>query len=92
MTQDVREPRDVHTWFGLTYASYFVMPRAVLEAMPIEWQYRFTALVNELNAMLDWGDGDYTVQLRDADGRFVRDPLKDYRRPPRIARKVREAG
>lgn len=78
--------QDVHSWFGLSYASYFVMPRAVLEAMPIEWQHKFTVLIDELNDTLDWGAKDYTVLLRDEEGRFARDPLRDYRWPPKIAR------
>jgi len=62
------------------------MPRAVLEAMPIEWQHRFIAIVEELNNTLDWGGGPYSVRLRDKNGRFIKDPLRDYRWPPKIAR------
>ena len=40
----------VHTWFGLTYSSYFVMPRMALQAMPLEWQRKFVSLMEEANA------------------------------------------
>lgn len=39
----------IHGWFGLTYANYFVAPRMMLQAMPIEWQEKFIALMNEAN-------------------------------------------
>lgn len=80
---------DIHTWFNLSYASYFVMPRSVLQAMPEDWQHRFTALVNECNDTLDWGeDKRYTVLCRAETGRFVPDPLRHYRHAPPIPHKV----
>ena len=88
----------VHEWFGLSYASYFTVPRSVLEAMPYEWQWQFVALVKELNETLDWGsclpnfDGfgrdNYTVYLRDGYGKFARDPLANYRHPIPIPHKA----
>ncbi len=39
---------DVHTWFGLTYANYLVLPRTLLQSMPLAWQARFVALLREL--------------------------------------------
>lgn len=45
---DSREP--VHNWFGLTYSSYFTIPRAALQAMPVEWQMRFVELMEEAEA------------------------------------------
>lgn len=84
--EDESEP--VHGWFELSYSSYFTIPRSVLEAMPVEWQRKFIALVNEMNDTLDWGtclpipmQDRYTVYLRDGAGRFLRDPLANYRHP-----------
>jgi hypothetical protein len=37
----------IHGWFGLTYSSYFVMPRLALEAQPVDWQKRFIVLMIE---------------------------------------------
>lgn len=51
------EPVDVHTWFSLSYVNYLVLPRAVLQSMPEEWQHRFTALMGEAEqafSHLDW--------------------------------------
>jgi hypothetical protein len=40
----------LHGWFGLSYSSYFVMPRLALEALPVDWQNRFIALMDEAEA------------------------------------------
>lgn len=69
----------VHAFFGLTYAAYFVMPRLALEAMPLEWQQRFVALMDEAND-LGLETPTYTVLRRGARGRFVEDPWRNYRR------------
>lgn len=37
----------VHEWFSLSYASYFVLPRLVMQEMPLDWQRRFVALMDE---------------------------------------------
>jgi hypothetical protein len=43
--QYVEDP--IHLWFSLSYSSYFVMPRAAMQAMPIEWQEKFIELMDE---------------------------------------------
>jgi hypothetical protein len=40
----------VHTWFSLTYASYAVFPRTLLQSMPPAWQAQFVYLVTQLEA------------------------------------------
>lgn len=74
---------DIHAWFGLSYASYLTLPRSILQEMPAEWQHAFARLLDELSdqytAPLD--GGHYTVQTRDDNGRFVADPLRQYRYP-----------
>jgi hypothetical protein len=45
--QTETEPDAVHGFFGLTYASYLVLPRVLLQSMPDEWQSRFVKLVEE---------------------------------------------
>lgn len=49
-----KEKQDVHIWFELSYAQYLTIPRSVLEAMPLKWQYRFTKLLNELDETIEW--------------------------------------
>jgi len=71
----------VHGWFGLTYSSYFVIPRVALDAMPLDWQQRFVDLMNEADEMGLKIPDDYTVQRRDKRGRFINDPWSNYRHP-----------
>jgi hypothetical protein len=75
----------IHLWFSLSYASYLVLPRALLQEMPHEWQDRFVALLDEMAEAFDTSRPEiscnYAVQVRGADGRFVDDPLRHYRRP-----------
>lgn len=72
---------DIHNWFELTYAEYLTVPRSILEAMPQTWQAQMAALLDEMDATFDWRphEGRYWVTLKDGDGRFVHDPLRQYR-------------
>lgn len=81
---DMHNP--VHMWFDLSYAQYLTIPRSVLQAMPQEWQHRFAKCLYELDDAIDWRpkQGRYWCRLRDANGRFVNDPLENYRHPPKI--------
>lgn len=49
MRKTIEDGRDIHTSFGLSYANYLVLPRTLLQSMPIGWQHRFVALVDELH-------------------------------------------
>jgi len=79
---DLDDPEPVHLWFELSYAQYLTVPRSALQSMPVEWQRRFVRCLEELDAAIDWRpkDGRYWVRLKDANGRFVGDPLADYER------------
>jgi hypothetical protein len=79
------DKQDIHLWFSLSYAQYLTVPRSVLEAMPLEWQHKFTALLNELDETIDWrpASGRYWVKLKDGNGRYVKDRFMEYRRPDR---------
>ena len=72
---------DVHHWFELSYAQYLTIPRSVLEAMPLKWQLTFVKCLEELDETIDWRpkEGRYWVKLKDAKGRYVKDPLGDYK-------------
>lgn len=85
--EEAEDLEPVHGWFGLTYASYLCLPRSLLEAMPVEWQRRFVGCLRELEAEFPvcWPpDGTYDVRVRNEKGRFVDDPLRQYRRPDRV--------
>lgn len=88
--------RDIHGWFGLTYASYLVVPRSVLQSMPADWQARLVQLLGELDDTR-WNeklpsDASYKVELRShiyrrsgktSWGGRIADPLCDYKRGSR---------
>lgn len=44
-----RKPLDIDTWFSLSYSNYLVLQRSILQSMPVDWQYRFTAIIDEMN-------------------------------------------
>lgn len=74
--------------FGLTHASYLVVPRRTLQSMPLEWQQQFVALTDEAQAHLPAeAFPDYTVRRQD-NSKFVADPLCDYRHAGPIAPKA----
>ena len=73
----------IHEFFGLSYTSWLVLPRVVLQQMPDAWQRKFTALLQELP---NWSPPDlnFHVQARDRhSGQIVTLPedLINYRHP-----------
>ena len=78
-----RDEELIHEAFGLSYASWFVTPRVVLEAMSAEWQHRFVELIDELNEKFDW-EPDCVMEVRfRKNGTFIKVPeyYRNYRRP-----------
>jgi len=75
-------PEAIHYWFELSYAQYLTIPRSVLQSMPNEWQKVFVKCLEELDDKIDWRPkgGRYWVCLKDSKGRYVHDPLMDYKR------------
>lgn len=79
----------IHTWFGLSYASYLVLPRTILQSCSAETQKALVEALNKVGAEYDknmieeaWpGSATIHVTLRDnATNRFTKDPLADYQR------------
>lgn len=82
----------IHTWFNLTYSNYFTIPRLALQEMPVQWQRRFVALMEEAEALGMKTPGDYTVLRRAPGGRFRADPWADYRRGTVAAARAADEG
>ena len=76
----------VHEWFGLTYASYMVLPRTMLQSMPDNWQEKFIKLINEMDDKLGHHNKvySYTVLSKDKNNKFMKDDLRNYNRGRRI--------
>ena len=83
MSRPCRE-RDVHSFFGLTYANYLVLHRSILQSMPEDWQEKFVTLLDQLDAAIVRAGielaPEYDVRCRDTDGRYMRDPVPHYDR------------
>lgn len=75
----------ISTFFELSYAQYLTIPRSIMQAMPVGWQYRMVSCLDELDETFQWRpkEGRYWVCLKDGRGRYAEDPLIEYRRPNR---------
>jgi hypothetical protein len=85
---DLNPYNDGPIWmaFGLGRAGYLVVPRRTLQSMPLAWQQQFVALMDEAQKLLPAeAFPEYSVQRKEG-GRFVADPLRDYRHTGPIAR------
>ena len=71
----------IHKWFGLSYSSYFTIPRSALQSMPLEWQEQFITLMNEAEKLGIQTPDNYEVRRRDEDGKYMSDPWANYRHP-----------
>jgi len=82
----MKREEDLHLWWELSYAQYLTIPRSVMQAMPDDWQKKMAKLLNELDETLEWRpkDGRYWVKLKDERGRYMKDPLENYRHPVEI--------
>jgi hypothetical protein len=60
----------VHDAFGLSYASYHVLPRALLEAMPLAWKLRFCHLMDQFSEEFP-GYGNVSYEIERTHPEFV---------------------
>ncbi len=77
----------VHLWFNLTYASYLVLPRSMLQSMPNDWQEKFVVLLEKLqDAYSEHPEQPYSymVRAKDSNGKFMKDFFQDYDRGRRF--------
>lgn len=80
------ERKDLHLWFGLSYASFLVLPRVAMMQMPDAWKEKMAELLNEYDATIDmsaFGVHSCFVTVKNADNRFMKMPeeLVNYRHP-----------
>jgi hypothetical protein len=81
------ESADLQLWFGLSYASFAVLPRVLMEAMPFEWQDKMAKLLMEYDeAYPNQPDISTRVQVTQ-NGKLIKTPswLINYRRPDKEA-------
>jgi len=73
----------IHSYFGLSYANYLVLPRSVLQSMPNRWQKDFVELLHKIPEIIvaDFEPkGGYRVQALDENKKFTKDPYSNYER------------
>ncbi|HED1541891.1 TPA: hypothetical protein R4S87_001873 [Kluyvera cryocrescens] len=80
------ERKDLHLWFGLSYAAFLVMPRVAMMQMPEEWQEKMAALLNQYDETIDtsaFGVKGCRVQALNGEGKLIKMPkeLLNYRHP-----------
>lgn len=70
-------------WFGLSYASFLVLPRVLMHQMPIDWQDKMADLLDQYdNSFPNKPDIGTRVQCT-VDGKLSKFPswVLDYRHP-----------
>lgn len=80
------ERKDLHLWFGLSYAAFLVMPRVAMMQMPEEWQEKMAELLNQYDETIDtsaFGVKGCRVQALNGEGKLIKMPeeLLNYRHP-----------
>ena len=93
LRSDCTEP--IHCHFGLSYASYLVLQRSGLQAMPADWQRQLVALLEDYEKTVDVSamlPPRFTVHARDERGRFVSDPFAQYRHGPKVPMRKADDG
>lgn len=53
----------IHKAFGLTYASFLVIPRLLMENMPWEWQVDMVDLMEEFVKKFEWEKDNETINI-----------------------------
>lgn len=73
-------------WFGLSRASFLVLPRVLMHEMPEEWQEKMSELLHEYDETFDTSSlsiKSVSVVARGCDGKIVKlpDSIINYRHP-----------
>lgn len=71
-------------WFGLSYASYLVLPRVLMHEMPDEWQEKMAELLEEYDEKFSKWPEEYGTRVQlIQDGKLVKTPewIINYRHP-----------
>jgi len=78
---DDRWSGDSWEYFGLSYAHWLVLPRLMLQSMPVKWQKKFFAMVSEMYERLEQPypkDVELVVSMK-RHNKFVKNDLPEYR-------------
>lgn len=82
--EEIPDPEAVWNFFGLTRASYLVLPRVALQSMDEQWQRDFVKMINQISdqlpEFLEMDPYSYAVNPKDERGRFCSSKFPHYRR------------
>lgn len=74
----------IHEWFELSYASYLVLPRSILQSLPVDLQSDLVSVLEDIDRHFGGEPvphtGEYEVNLRDETGVYLDDPYRNYER------------
>jgi len=48
-----RKQGPVHQYFGLSYSSNLVLPRVLMQSMPLEWQHRMVSVLRDFDTAFE---------------------------------------
>lgn len=94
INQEIKETRDLRKkglqlryndligkWLGFSYTRYLVIPRSILQSLPVRIQAKFIRAVKEMQDYFECEEiparGIYKVSLQDGN-LFLKDPLRNY--------------
>ena len=63
----------IHTWFELSYANYQVLHRTLMQSMPVQWQQRMVACMEELRDAFAHIEQAETYDIVPGDDRYLSD-------------------
>ena len=79
----------IHDYFNLSYSSYLVIPRSILQSVPADLQIKFLEILNRIEKGSKFDEkkapSNYWVRAQE-DGKFVKDFYGDYQRGRRDTR------
>ncbi|UXY12036.1 hypothetical protein N7922_05780 [Kosakonia sp. ML.JS2a] len=86
--EDFDDRKDLDLWWGLSYASFLVMPRVAMQLMPEEWQEKMAELLNQYDEAINtdaFGVKGCRVQALGDNGKLMKTPpeILNYRHPSR---------
>lgn len=78
--------KDLDLWWGLSYASFLVLPRVAMQLMPDDWQEKMAELLNQYDETINtsaFGVKGCTVRALGDNGKMMKTPpeILNYRRP-----------
>lgn len=77
----------IHKWFGLTRSNYVVLPRVLLQSMPVKWQKVFVEHLDSMGDTFDYVERPDSLQINAKEkNKYVKNPIPHYKHKPVITK------